>query len=93
MIDGLADHHRGSMSEAMLEERACTETMRRMLAVVEDLKAEPQERTSRREARGRLLRWVLADFGIKVKMTTPGARAPNAGLAFLGLLADPPTSR
>ena len=43
----------------------------------------------RREAR--LLRWVLADFDIKVKMTTPGER-PNHSLVLLGLLADPPAA-
>jgi hypothetical protein len=91
MIDGLADHHRGSIDEAMIEERACMQTMRRMLAAVDRLAAEPQERTSRRGREARLLRWALADFGIGVKMTTPRVRG-NPSLAFLGLLADPPAS-
>ena len=37
--------------------------------------------------------WVLADFDVKVSMTTPSKHGPrNPSLELIGLLADPPVS-
>jgi hypothetical protein len=94
MIDGLADYHGGSLDRAMLEERACRETLRRMLAISGDLEAEPQDkRQSRKRREAWLLRWVVADFDVKVVMTTPSKHGrPNHSLELIGLLAHPPVT-
>ena len=99
VIDGLADHHRGydNIGEAMVEMRACEGTMRRMLATVKALEAEPRDDQQRRTRRMRgeawLLRWALEAFDVKVALTTPDKHGPaNSSLALLGLLADPPAS-
>ena len=74
LIEGLADCHRGSIDRAMLELRACKETLGRMLAIAESVEPEPsddlQRRTRRQKGEARLLRSVLKDFGVKVALTT-----------------------
>jgi hypothetical protein len=97
MIEGLADCHGGSIDSAMVELRACKETLRRMLAIAESLEPEPsdglQRRTRRQKGEARLLRSTLKDFGVEVALTTPDKHGPpNAGLVLMGLLANPPTS-
>jgi hypothetical protein len=92
MIDGLADYHDGYMDQARLEERACRETLRRMLAIAERIRAEPQDDPrSRKRREVWLLRWALTDFDVKVVMTTPSKHGrPNYSLELIGLLAHPP---
>jgi hypothetical protein len=94
MIDGLADYHRGNnnnnIGEAIGEYRAAEETMRRWLAIAQTVEAEPRERMSRKGREARLLRWALADHGVRVIMTT--IPVAHATLVLLGLLADPPAS-
>jgi hypothetical protein len=80
--------------DAEHEERVCKETLRRILSIVENLRAEPQNAQLKRNAsEASTLRAVLLfKFSIKVTLTTPSPVRPNHGLDLIGLLADPPTT-
>jgi hypothetical protein len=94
MIFGLSDSRYPKSYSGIADLETFRMISRRMLATAERIKPEPRDKRQKRNRReARALYSVLADFGVKVVMTTPSKNGVrNYGFELISHLAHPPTS-